>query len=202
MINDYAISLGILGLVGTGITIVWKQIIKPKIDADLEKRNKIYWMVDQMFPMVQKVHSEVSYNGGTSIKDGILSLKKSVAKIEERIDGFENNYRLSINIQDVPFWESDETGNCVYASPALCKLLGRSESEIMSNGWMSWVHPEDRERVLDAWDDSVELKTAFDEIYRFKKGDNSWLKVWGTAFPLVTGKSNLAGKMGKLVVVE
>ena len=202
MINDYAISLGILGLVGTGITIVWKQIIKPKIDADLEKRNKIYWMVDQMFPMVQKVHSEVSYNGGTSIKDGILSLQKSVIRIEGRVDDLEQTQRLAMNLQDIAFWESDEKGNCVYASPALCKILHRSESEIMKEGWVAWLHPDDKDRVIESWKISVEYKSAFDEIYRFKIGSDKWLKVWGVAFPRVAGDKRLGGKMGKLVVIE
>lgn len=101
-----------------------------------------------------------------------------------------------MNIQKVAFWESDENGHCTYASPALCKIMGRSESEIMFSNWTSWLHPDDKERVVSSWQVSVREKASFDEQYRFKKADGSWVKVWGFAFPMHKGK------LGKLFQME
>jgi len=188
----------ILAFLSGGVTLcwtAWKYWIKPEMKKSKAKKQEFR---DKM----NDVWSELRFNGGGSIKDAIFQVKTSVDKIEIRMDGMEQNQRLAMSLQDIAFWESDENGNCIYASPALCKLLGRSESEILQKGWTAWIHHEDKERIIDSWKSSVEDKTAFDEIYTFKKGDGYWIKVWGVAFPRVSSKNLFGGKMGKLVPIE
>lgn len=172
-----------LGLVGTGIWRVFIKVIKPAMKEAKAKKRKLY-------DMVTKIHHEINYNNGSSIKDAIT-------RIESRIGRLEDNQRIVMNVQNVAFWESDADGLVTYVSPALCKLVGRSESEIMGNNWVSCIEPSDKEKVFDAWNFSVETKSPFDEYYRYKKPDGGNVHVWGLAFHKVEN-GKLIGSLGKL----
>jgi PAS domain S-box-containing protein len=183
----------ILGVVVSSGGIVWagyKHGIKPMIKKQREQKQ-------QLVANIIEIRNELRFNGGSSIKDVVCNVSKKVDGIITRLDGIEQNHRVTMTIQGLAFWESDSEGKCTYASQGLCKIMGRSESEIKDNNWSSWLHPEDRERVMNAWQAAVEHQAAFDEIYRFKRSDGKWVKVWGFAFPMAGN-----GKLGKLVQLE
>lgn len=173
-----------LGLVGTGIWRVFIKVIKPAMKEAKAKKRKLY-------DMVTKIHHEINYNNGSSIKDAIT-------RIESRIGRLEDNQRIVMNVQNVAFWESDADGLVTYVSPALCKLVGRSESEIMGNNWVSCI--EDK-WVFDEWQKSVENNIPFDEEYNYRKPDGSLVKVWGLAFHKVD-HGKLIGSLGKLEAIN
>lgn len=172
------------GLIGTAVSWGFVQIVKPAMKEAKEKKKRLY-------EMVQKIHHEISYNNGGSIKD-------AVSRIEIRISRLEDNQRIVMNVQNVAFWESDGSGLVTYVSPALCKLVGRSEAEIMGNNWVSCI--EDK-WVFDEWQRSVENNIPFDEEYNYRKPDGSLVKVWGLAFHKVDN-GKLIGSLGKLEAIN
>lgn len=179
---------------GKGIAWFWKNIVMAKITKSKRERQEI-------LEKISAIHNEVKFNGGQSLKDAVWGLKKSVENIDTKLNGIQENQHVAMNLQGIAFWISNADGQCEYVSTNLCKLVGRNESEMMGNGWLAWVIPQDRERIHDAWNFSVENKTAFDEIYTFKKSDGSLQKVWGLAFhKKINGVHS--GTMGKLEPVE
>lgn len=176
-----------IGLLGGGIGWGWVQVIKPAMKEARDKKKKLY-------DMVAKIHHEINFNNGGSIKDAVF-------RIESRIARLEDNQRIVMNVQNVAFWESDENGFVTYASPALCKLVGRSESEIMGNNWVSCIEPTEKESVFEAWRFSVENNTPFDEEYNYRKEDGKLIKVWGLAFHKIDN-GKLIGSLGKLEAVS
>lgn len=175
---------------GKGISWLWNNIIKPRLQKSKMERQ-------EMLSKINAIHNEIKFNGGSSIKDAIWDLKKSVAVIDTKLNGIQQDQHLAMNLQGISFWISDENGECVYASTNLCKLLGRNESEILGNGWVAWIIPDDRDRIFRAWEFSVENKSAFDEYYTFKKSDGKYQKIWGLAFHKKIAGIH-AGTMGKL----
>lgn len=161
----------------------YNQFIKPAIRETKEKKKKLY-------DMVSKIHHEMNFNNGGSIKD-------VVNRIEARIKNLENNQRVVMNVQNIAFWESNENGFVTYVSPALCKLVGRSESEILGNNWVSCIDPVEKESVFDAWKFSIENNTPFDQEYTYKKESGELVRVWGLAFHRVIN-NKLVGSLGKL----
>lgn len=188
----------IIAFITAGGGLLWsgyKWLLKPQIKKAKEKKR-------EYLKKIEDIHAELKFNGGTSIKDAVFKIQDNVSKIVIRMDAMEENQRLSMNLQGIAYWESDDSGLFAYASPGLCKMVGRSESELTGNNWMAWIHQEDKERVLEAWAHSVAHKTAFDEQFRFKMGDGRWVRVWGVAFPRVISQKRFGGKMGKLVQME
>lgn len=187
----------VLGIISAGGGIcwgAWKYLLKPEIKKTKAKKA-------EMLLKVSEIWHELRFNGGSSLKDAVFKVKDSVEKIEYRLDGIEENQKLSMNLQGICYWVSDDAGHCIYASPGLCKLLQRYESDLLGNNWMAWLHHEDKEKIVEAWSFSIENKTAFDEIYRIKRSDGLYQKVWGVAFPK-TIRKNFGGVMGKLTAIE
>lgn len=181
---------GLVSGVGGAGWWVYKQILKPKMAEAKKQKRKLEDLIQAVHDKTDRIEAELSFNGGGSIKDAIF-------RIETRLDELTETQKISLNLQNVSYWISNEKGECTYASPALCKLIGRTEDEIKGNNWAAWLVKEDKERIYDSWMFSVEEKSPFDEIYSFQKDDGTIVKVWGLAFhKQVNGKHS--GILGKL----
>lgn len=181
-------------LTGKGFVWFWNNVIVAKLTRSKRERQ-------ELLDKINAIHSEVTFNGGGSIKDAIWELKKNVSVIDTKLNGIQENQHVAMNLQGIAFWISSANGECEYVSTNLCKLVGRSESEMLGNGWLAWVIPQDRERIHEAWAFSVENKSAFDEFYTFKKADGTLQKVWGLAFhKKINGVHH--GTMGKIEAIN
>lgn len=95
----------------------------------------------------------------------------------------EEKYRsLIANIPDVT-WTADSAGRVVYASENVGVILGYSPSEVYSDDsfWEKIIHPEDRARVMAAYQSLFETGARYDEQYRMRKNDGSWAWVYDRA---------------------
>ena len=62
---------------------------------------------------------------------------------------------------------ADAAGGCVQSNPAFERITGLPEAAILGNGWQSTLHPDDRERVVTAWNAATAAGTAFVSVHRF-----------------------------------
>ena len=105
----------------------------------------------------------------------ILSLRDvtDAKRAEDRRREAEARYRSLIEqIPAVSYvWDADPTLDATfsYVSPQIASLLGFSREEWEADGslWSDRVHPEDRERVLEATDRSASSGERFSEEYRY-----------------------------------
>lgn len=185
-----------IGGASTGAGLLWgawKKVIRPYLEKRKKEKRKL-------FDMVEAMHAELKFNGGSSIKDAVLRLEKGQSEILYKLADIEESQKLALNINGTAFWYSDVNGECRYVSPGLEKLIHRGGNEMLGNMWVSWIVPEDKERIFEAWQFSVENKTVFDENYTYKRADGLHQKVWGLAFhKTVHGKHS--GTLGKLEAI-
>jgi PAS domain S-box-containing protein len=92
----------------------------------------------------------------------------------------------------------DCAGNRQYNSPAYQKVLGYSSEELEITSSMEQVHPEDRQRVLEAAEKARLTGRGERLEYRMRHKDGTWriLESVATAIP------NEAGQIEKLVIVN
>ncbi len=95
--------------------------------------------------------------------------------------------RLSLVVQGSSdgVWDWDLLANEVYFSPRFRELLGYHDDAEFRRGFFfsTALHPDDRDRVLDAQYGHLEKKTPFDETYRLRCRDGSyrWFRGRGQA---------------------
>ena len=98
--------------------------------------------------------------------------RKSLLRSEEKFR------RILANAPDIA-WTSDREGHTIYVSPKAASVLGYSMQEIYAGGhlWLSQIHAEDFGRVNKSYASLFEKKTVYDEEYRIRHKDGSWIWV-------------------------
>jgi PAS domain S-box-containing protein len=97
----------------------------------------------------------------------------------------------------VAIYQTDAEGRCVYVNSALCDLFGLTEKEALGDGWLSRIHPEDRDRVSAARQYAVTSIPVFHIEYRIlhQDGRTRWVAAFSTA--LMDG-STFKGRVGTI----
>lgn len=209
--------LGVLGIIVSLLSILsafwtlWKKVIKPALTIrkiTLEARKQNSERMQDALSKLDKVLKEVLPNGGSSLRDSINRVEKNIKLIEsnvsiinDKVDNLEDTHRIALNMQQIAFWISGKQGEITYASPSMCKLVKRVESEMLGNGWISCISHEDTMRISKAWELSVEENRTFDEIYTFTSGDSS-IRVHGIAFHKKNSKGEYIGSYGTLTKLK
>ncbi len=108
-------------------------------------------------------------------------------RTEEALRLSQERYELAISAGDIGVWDWDILTNDVYIDPTIKAALGFTELDIPNtlDGWLSLVHPDDLQLVLDATKLHLSGETAQYEIEHrrlHKNGSIRWFVSRGTAF--------------------
>ncbi|MFY9911832.1 MAG: PAS domain S-box protein [Candidatus Sulfotelmatobacter sp.] len=87
--------------------------------------------------------------------------------------------RILTSVAEVA-WTSDQRRRTIYVSPKVESVLGYTKEEICSAGTVfrsGLIHPEDFGRVNRSYNALFEGQSAFDEEYRIRRKDGTWIWV-------------------------
>ncbi len=67
-----------------------------------------------------------------------------------------NNFSLKM-MENFPamIWKTNNSGKNVYVSRNLSEYIGKSEEEILEEGWLQYIHAEDRQRLFNNTEDQI-----------------------------------------------
>lgn len=162
-------SLISLGLLGSGVWLIWKvskrdSQISNQNSAVLEKITNIADKVVKMEIKLNRVCDIVGYqfqkNGGGSTTDKIDRIEVALSEISER-------QVIDFLLDDQPKYECDENGHCVRVNYAWRKLTGLSEEDALGNGWLTAIHQKNVGIVRNHWEDFIHNHIPFDVEYIF-----------------------------------
>ncbi|HJW99418.1 MAG TPA: PAS domain S-box protein [Terriglobales bacterium] len=100
----------------------------------------------------------------------------------------EEHRRLIENVPEV-VWKADECGKVFFISEEIEKVFGYSVTDIYQQGerlWFGRMHPEDRDRVQEAYSKLFHENRPFDVEYRIQHKEGRWMW-WHDRAGLVTG---------------
>ena len=107
---------------------------------------------------------------------GRRAVEEARASAEEAIRQREERYRsLITNIPDV-LWTADAEGRTVFVSPNSASVFGYTPEDICQTGvGFDRIHPDDMQRVRDAYAVLFARHTMFDVEYRIQRRDGAWI---------------------------
>ncbi|MEO8577208.1 MAG: PAS domain-containing protein [Gemmatimonadales bacterium] len=121
----------------------------------------------------------------------------------ESLTEAEASYRFLADTIPVQVWTALPDGRLDYVSKRTATFFARSEEEIIGSGWIDVVHPEDRERSIDAWTHSLETGEPYEIEFRlWSARDDTWLWHLGRALPLRDEKGEIVRWFGSNTNVE
>lgn len=192
-------QLAVAGLAAVGgpsvvIAAIWRtggriyQIVK---DTQSEHAELM-----KIIPRVEKIEkiisTELTTNGGMSLKDAIIDTRALLAAMDGK-------FRAFVSTTEMVGWESDKDGNCIWVSPKMVAILGRPPEDIYGQCWRSILHPEDRQRVVQEWQDSISNQRSFTMAYRWISGNGDVIPVTVETF-VVRNRNHAA--MGYICVAR
>jgi PAS domain S-box-containing protein len=92
----------------------------------------------------------------------------------------------------------EASGKRLYNSPSYEKVLGYSANELAMSGSLDQIHPDDRERVIEAAKQARLTGEGKRLEYRMRHKDGTWLVLESTANPI----RNRRGQVTHLVIVN
>jgi two-component system cell cycle sensor histidine kinase/response regulator CckA len=92
----------------------------------------------------------------------------------------------------------DANGKRLYNSPSYGRILGYSPEELKESSGLDQVHPEDRERVMEAARDAQRTGIGRQLEYRFKHKDGTWRVLESSA----SAVRNMKGEIDQLIIVN
>lgn len=145
---------------------------------------------EQVERLLRQVKHEVMPNGGASLRDAINRTESTVALLvaqqRARDDAEDDIVRL----------DADADGRVTWMAGALMRWTERTSDELKGYGWMSFVHPDDREDVADEYSRCIRHSRQFDAAFRLidRSGDITMVRM--SAVPVqITGTTRWTATM-------
>jgi PAS domain S-box-containing protein len=102
----------------------------------------------------------------------------------------EEESRALIDAIPQQIWSGPPDGSLDYCNLQWRSYMGLTQEDLQGEGWQRMLHPEDRERVLNAWRDSVRMGTPYEQEERHRGADRQyrWFLARGVPLRDTTGR--------------
>ena len=127
----------------------------------------------------------------TQEKNADLALRKSEA-----------NFRLLADTMPQHVWTADVEGNLNYFNQKVFDYSGLSLEQIIKDGWLQIVHPDDREENIKQWRESITTGRDFLCEHRFKRYDGEYRWQLSRAVPQKDGDGNITMWVGSSAEIQ
>lgn len=187
-LTDLGDWVKLFGPIFAGIGILWKYFLKKKYDELIQVHKNLEKLVDYI-PKIDKIESELSTNGGSSIKDAINRIESLVTLQDKKL--------LSL-FQSMPFgtFITDAQGNWTYVNLMLCRISERSETELKGKNWYRWIVENDRNDVILEWERSIKNQMIFDCETQYLTPTEDLKHIRISASQIYDHKNELVGYFG------
>ncbi|UCC72569.1 MAG: PAS domain S-box protein [Gemmatimonadota bacterium] len=93
---------------------------------------------------------------------------------------------------------TDAAGSCVHVNKRWCLLTDLTRAAAAGLGWLSALHPEDRERVFRQLTEAASKTTEYVDEFRFQTSAGTARVVSARFLPLLDDKRKLSGYLGAI----
>jgi PAS domain S-box-containing protein len=98
------------------------------------------------------------------------ALKRQIIERKEA----ERQSRLVIDAIPHQIWSGAPDGTLDYCNDRWRSYMGITLADLQGDGWQTMLHPEDRDRVLKAWHESVANGTPYEQEARHRGADGTY----------------------------
>jgi PAS domain S-box-containing protein len=127
----------------------------------------------------------------------ITARKRKEAALRES----EAMFRTLADMAPAYIWMADAAGFLNYLNKGWLDFRGRTLEQELNFGWAEGLHPEDYQRCLNTFDQTVKTCTPYEMEYRMRRHDGEYRWLLDRGVPLWDGERKLAGFIGLCVDV-
>ena len=134
----------------------------------------------------------VDFSAASTDQYGAVLVIRDISKrisLESALQESETLFNSLAEMTPAGIFRADQNGNCIYANKYLLELTNLSFEEILKAGWTTCLHPDDKVRIENVWQSTIQNNEAFKEEHRFQCSDNQTIWVITEAHPVQLGKN-------------
>ncbi|TGD78451.1 PAS domain-containing sensor histidine kinase [Hymenobacter wooponensis] len=106
-------------------------------------------------------------------------------ELQARTELVESQERARFLLEELPvmMWSTSPDGSADYQNPRWLKFTGRQLSDLMGKTWLEDIHPDDRTRAQEAWNQAQATGHSYEVEYRLRRHDGQyrWILSQGVA---------------------
>lgn len=159
----FTLIFTILGTIGTFFSLVWMKVIRPIL--------KLINGHEETLKTISDIKAELSTNGGNSIKDAIIDLRKTCHRIESHQKIIEQRTKATLHYSNIPLFETDKYGRLIWSNVHICKFVN-SNTTLEGYDWLNIITEEDREEVLNEFKSCLNMSRKFTKQTQSISGKN------------------------------
>jgi PAS domain S-box-containing protein len=127
-----------------------------------------HWFLNRSIPLRDDEGKILKWYG---ILFDVTSLKETEHALQAR------EHELVGIIETIPsmLWITSPTGEPTHNSQRLLEYVGASFEEFADRGWVSFIHPDDREESAKAFLRAIETGESYNVIHRVRRADGEYL---------------------------
>ena len=130
------------------------------------------------------------------------SLQQLNASLETEVQRRAATFETLASLSPVGIVRMDAQARCVYVNQRYCEMLGISREAALGKCWTHMgLHPEDKERILAAWEEALSRGQAFHCDCRFIRPDAQTVSILVQTVPTVDSTGTVDGYIGTLTDV-
>lgn len=141
--------------------------------------------LEDLRKQLNAVVKEVRPNGGASMNDAVTVVRGELRALLDADQG-------------VARWSADRNGLLSWASKSYLRWTDSTPATLERHGWLSLVHPDDREDVREEWLTAIEERRGSSFRFRLSDGKGGWTGVYGEAAPILNPIGHVTGWLGTL----
>ncbi len=129
------------------------------------------------------------------------NLLKEIAerqRVETELRCSQQRYASLAAVAPVGILQTDANGHYVYVNDLWCQITGLSLESAKGFAWTQALHPDDRDRVIEAWYNAAQRNQLFSIEYRFQGADGLVTWVLGKAAAERDAKGRGVGFVGTI----
>ena len=95
-------------------------------------------------------------------------------QVRDQYRASEARYRFLADTIPVQVWTALSNGQLDFVSQGVAEYFNRSRDEIIGDGWLTVLHPEDVSPVVERWTHSLATGEPYEVSFRLKRSDGSY----------------------------
>jgi hypothetical protein len=152
-VDEVVAVASLVGAVGSAIIFLWRFFKITRV-----------WFKDQkeIKKCISDIKSEVSYNGGGSIKDMVFQLSNTADRMEVRQAVIDQRSKAALHYQDRCLFETDKEGNLVWANEYFYQHTVDQGDISGGLDWVTVIDDEERGNFLEEFNSCLRMSRRID----------------------------------------
>jgi PAS domain S-box-containing protein len=118
---------------------------------------------------------------------------------QEKLRESEERFRNMADAAPVMIWVSGSDKGCIFFNKVWLDFTGRTMEQESGNGWVSGVHPNDRDRCFAIYSSSFEARRGFQMEYRLRRADGEYRWLLDNGVPRFAVSGVFEGYIGSCI---